>query len=60
MNHHTPTRRRESPPTALLALATATALLAANPAHADTGKLLLTGGVSTVEVLPVAACRPGR
>jgi Protein of unknown function (DUF3034) len=33
----------------LLPLATAAALLAAVPAHADTGKLLLTGGVSTVE-----------
>jgi hypothetical protein len=47
MNHRTPTRRRPSPATTLLALATA--LLAAAPAHADTGKLLLTGGVSTVE-----------
>lgn len=36
--------------TALLALAAATAAaLLAAPAHADTGKLLLTGGVSTVE-----------
>jgi hypothetical protein len=33
----------------LLPLATAAALLAAVPAHADTGKLLLTGGVSSVE-----------
>ncbi|MBA4212825.1 MAG: DUF3034 domain-containing protein [Polaromonas sp.] len=33
----------------LLPLAAAAALLAAAPAHADTGKLLLTGGVSSVE-----------
>jgi hypothetical protein len=33
----------------LLPLATAAALLAAAPARADTGKLLLTGGVSSVE-----------
>jgi hypothetical protein len=32
-----------------LALAAASALLAAAPAHADTGKLLLTGGVSTID-----------
>ena len=35
--------------TSLLALAAASALLTAAPAHADTGKLLLTGGVSTVD-----------
>jgi hypothetical protein len=35
--------------TRLLPLAAAAALLAAFPAHADTGKLLLTGGVSSVE-----------
>jgi hypothetical protein len=46
MTHHL--RFRPLWPTALLPLAAATALLAA-PAHADTGKLLLTGGVSTVE-----------
>lgn len=34
---------------ALTLIAAATTLLAALPAHADTGKLLLTGGVSTVE-----------
>ncbi len=33
----------------LLPLAAAAALLTTIPAHADTGKLLLTGGVSTVE-----------
>jgi hypothetical protein len=33
----------------LLPLAAAAALLVAAPAHADTGKLLLTGGVSTIE-----------
>lgn len=36
-------------PRALALLPLAAALLAAAPAHADTGKLLLTGGVSTVE-----------
>lgn len=46
MPHHPPFR--PSRPATLLTLAAATALLAA-PAHADTGKLLLTGGVSTVE-----------
>jgi hypothetical protein len=35
--------------TALLPLAAAAALLLASPVHADTGKLLLTGGVSSVE-----------
>ncbi len=49
MKHLRPTRHRKSHTPALLALATATALLAAAPAQADTGKLLLTGGVSTVE-----------
>lgn len=49
MNHLSPTRHRKTPSPTLLALATATALLAAAPAQADTGKLLLTGGVSTVE-----------
>jgi hypothetical protein len=49
MNHLTETRRPQAPSTTLLALAAATALLAAAPAQADTGKLLLTGGVSTVE-----------
>jgi hypothetical protein len=34
---------------ALTLIAAATTLFAALPAHADTGKLLLTGGVSTVE-----------
>jgi Protein of unknown function (DUF3034) len=38
-----------TPLAACLALAAASALLAAAPAHADTGKLLLTGGVSTIE-----------
>ncbi|MFN7123417.1 MAG: DUF3034 family protein [Hydrogenophaga sp.] len=33
----------------LLPLAAASALLAMSPVHADTGKLLLTGGVSSVE-----------
>ncbi|PKO27415.1 MAG: DUF3034 domain-containing protein [Betaproteobacteria bacterium HGW-Betaproteobacteria-9] len=49
MNHLTETRRRQAPSTTLLALAATAALLAAVPAQADTGKLLLTGGVSTVE-----------
>ena len=49
MNHLTETRRRQAPSTTLLALAATAALLAAAPAQADTGKLLLTGGVSTVE-----------
>jgi len=49
MKHLRPTRHRKSHTPDLLALATATALLAATPAQADTGKLLLTGGVSTVE-----------
>jgi hypothetical protein len=43
---HTPSRRTG----ALLPLAAAAVLLAGfSPAHADTGKLLLTGGVSTIE-----------
>jgi hypothetical protein len=48
MKHHpqiSPSRRALR----LLPLATAAALLAAAPARADTGKLLLTGGVSSVE-----------
>ena len=49
MNHLTETRRPQAPSTTLLALAASAALLAATPAQADTGKLLLTGGVSTVE-----------
>ena len=40
-----PQRRASS----LALLAVATSLAAAIPAHADTGKLLLTGGVSTIE-----------
>lgn len=48
MTHLRSTASRSFWPTALLPLAAAAALLAA-PAHADTGKLLLTGGVSTVE-----------
>jgi hypothetical protein len=44
-----PTIHRHTPATTLLALATTVALLAATPAHADTGKLLLTGGVSTID-----------
>ncbi|AOF84563.1 hypothetical protein BSY239_513 [Hydrogenophaga sp. RAC07] len=36
-------------PVRFLPLAAAAALLTAAPAHADTGKLLLTGGVSSVE-----------
>ncbi len=36
-------------PLRLIPLAAAAALLCASPAHADTGKLLLTGGVSSVE-----------
>ena len=49
MNHLTETRRPQAPSTTLLALAASAALLAATPAQADTGKLLLTGGVSQVE-----------
>ena len=49
MNHLTETRRPQAPSTTLLALTATAALLAAAPAQADTGKLLLTGGVSTVE-----------
>ena len=49
MNHLTETRRPQALSTTLLALAASAALLAATPAQADTGKLLLTGGVSTVE-----------
>ncbi|MGM9425587.1 DUF3034 family protein [Hydrogenophaga sp. MI9] len=46
---HAPLLHRHRIPTAaLLALGTA-ALLAHAPAHADTGKLLLTGGVSTID-----------
>ncbi len=41
--------QRFSRKTGLLALATLGAWMAAAPAHADTGKLLLTGGVSTIE-----------
>lgn len=48
MTHLRSTASRSFWPTVLLPLAAAAALLAA-PAHADTGKLLLTGGVSTVE-----------
>lgn len=44
-----PTHHRKTPSPTLLALAATTALLAAAPAQADTGKLLLTGGVSSVE-----------
>ena len=46
-----PQPRNSTTPTAarLLPLAFAAALLAASPAHADTGKLLLTGGVSSIE-----------
>lgn len=44
-----PASPRLSHKTGLLALAAAGALIAAAPAHADTGKLLLTGGVSTIE-----------
>lgn len=43
---------RPTPKTGLLALATTATVLCtllAAPAHADTGKLLLTGGVSTIE-----------
>ena len=51
MNLHTsqPAKNRRSG--ALLPLAAAAALIAglSNTAHADTGKLLLTGGVSTIE-----------
>lgn len=36
-------------PLRLIPLAAAAALLCTSPAHADTGKLLLTGGVSSVE-----------
>lgn len=43
------TSPRLTPSAGCLALAAASALLAAAPAHADTGKLLLTGGVSTIE-----------
>jgi hypothetical protein len=48
MKHHpqtSPSRRSRR----LLPLATAAALIATAPAQADTGKLLLTGGVSSVE-----------
>jgi hypothetical protein len=48
MNHPTPHPLRKAPATALLALTAAT-WLAATPAHAAIGKLLLTGGVSSVE-----------
>ncbi|MCU0764202.1 MAG: DUF3034 family protein, partial [Hydrogenophaga sp.] len=48
MNQATPHTRRSRLAFGLLPLATA-ALLAAAPAQADTGKLLLTGGVSTIE-----------
>jgi hypothetical protein len=44
-----PTIHHHTPATTLLALATTVILLAATPAHADTGKLLLTGGVSTID-----------
>ena len=43
------TSPRLTPLAGFLALAAASALLAAAPAHADTGKLLLTGGVSTID-----------
>jgi Protein of unknown function (DUF3034) len=43
------TSSRHTPCTPLLALAATAALLAHAPAHADTGKLLLTSGVSTID-----------
>ena len=51
-HHETPAfspNRRTPPTTPLLALTSALWLAATPMAHADTGKLLLTGGVSTVE-----------
>lgn len=49
MTHPHPRSHRKNLTPALLALTASTALLTATPAQADTGKLLLTGGVSTVE-----------
>jgi hypothetical protein len=51
MNLHTSQSAKNRRSGALLPLAAAAALIAglSNTAHADTGKLLLTGGVSTIE-----------
>ncbi|QCB48330.1 DUF3034 family protein [Hydrogenophaga sp. PAMC20947] len=50
MTHTTTTHAKTHRTSVLLPLAAAAALMAGlSPAHADTGKLLLTGGVSTIE-----------
>jgi hypothetical protein len=50
MTHTTPTHAKSRRSATLLPLAASVALMAGlSTAHADTGKLLLTGGVSTVE-----------